>query len=131
MRARVVAGARRRLPTVVLLASLALALAQPVAPPAAADDLPQRRITIHGTEPKLHVFGVRGRVEGAWAEKRVTVQRKNCRRCGWFAWRTVRTDDDKRYAAPVRAPPRGARAPPGQCATPPEWLLRVPVVCPW
>ncbi|WP_121253306.1 hypothetical protein [Nocardioides ferulae] len=69
---------------------------------AAAEDLPERRITIHGTEPKQHVFGIRGRVEGAWAEKRVTVQRKNCRDCGWFAWRTVRTDTDKRYAARVR-----------------------------
>ena len=49
----------------------------------------------------------RGNVDPGWGRKPVTIQKKNCKSCGWHAYKTVRTSRTGGYSARIYAPSSG------------------------
>jgi hypothetical protein len=49
----------------------------------------------------------RGNVDPGWGRKPVTIQKKNCKSCGWHGYKTVRTSRTGGYSARVYAPSSG------------------------
>lgn len=49
----------------------------------------------------------RGNVDPGWGRKPVTIQKKNCKSCGWHSYKTVRTSSTGGYSARIYAPSSG------------------------
>ena len=49
----------------------------------------------------------RGNVDPGWGRKPVTIQKKNCKSCGWHNYKTVRTSRTGGYSARIYAPSSG------------------------
>ncbi len=49
----------------------------------------------------------RGNVDPGWGRKPVTIQKKNCKSCGWHSYKTVRTSRTGGYSARIYAPSSG------------------------
>jgi len=49
----------------------------------------------------------RGNVDPGWGHKPVTIQKKNCKSCGWHGYKTVRTSRSGGYSARIYAPSSG------------------------
>ncbi len=49
----------------------------------------------------------RGNVDPGWGHKPVTIQKKNCKSCGWHGYKTVRTTSKGGYSARIYAPSSG------------------------
>ena len=49
----------------------------------------------------------RGNVDPGWGRKPVTIQKKNCKSCGWHGYKTVRTSRTGGYSARIYAPSSG------------------------
>jgi hypothetical protein len=49
----------------------------------------------------------RGNVDPGWGHRPVSIQKKNCRSCGWHGYKTVRTSRTGGYSARIAAPASG------------------------
>jgi hypothetical protein len=49
----------------------------------------------------------RGNVDPGWGHKPVSIQKKNCKSCGWHGYKTVRTSRTGGYSARIYAPSSG------------------------
>ena len=49
----------------------------------------------------------RGNVDPGWGHRPVSIQKKNCKSCGWHGYKTVRTSRKGGYSARIYAPSSG------------------------